>query len=428
MSQPPPRVLIVANDASARFGGEAILPLHYFRVLRARGVETWLVVHERNRAELTELFGPDAGRISYVSDSAFQRAAWRLGKYLPGPLRNFTLGLAVRLVSQAEARALVRRLIARHHIDVVHQPTPVSPKEVSLLYGLGVPVVIGPMNGGMTYPPAFRALEKRLVSWFVRTGRLFANGLNAFLPGKRRAATLLVANERTRQALPAHVRGRVVDLVENGVNLDLWQAGERRPDPERPVRFVFAGRFEHWKGIALLIEAFARLDPKTPAVLDIIGDGPLRAQFEAQAAGLNLGSRVRFLGWLPQSGFAAELRSTDVFVLPSLFECGGAVVLEAMAAGVPVIAARWGGPADYLDDTCGILVDPTTRESFVADLAAAMQTLAVDPALRERLAKAAREKVVREFDWERKGDRILEVYADAIRRHGSSLRRPREGG
>jgi hypothetical protein len=67
-----------------------------------------------------------------------------------------TTGFVTRFSSQLEQRRLVRRLVERERIDVVHQPMPVSPREPSLLYGFGVPVVIGPMNGGMEWPPAFR--------------------------------------------------------------------------------------------------------------------------------------------------------------------------------------------------------------------------------------------------------------------------------
>ncbi len=67
---------------------------------------------------------------------------------------------------------------------------------------------------------------------------------------------------------------------------------------------------------------------------------------------------IQFAGWLSQSDCKVRLNAADCLVLPSLFECGGAVVLEAMALGKPVIATAWGGPLDYLDADCGILVQP----------------------------------------------------------------------
>jgi glycosyltransferase involved in cell wall biosynthesis len=96
--------------------------------------------------------------------------------------------------------------------------------------------------------------------------------------------------------------------------------------------------------------------------------------------------------------------------LPSLFECGGAVVLEAMAMGLPVIATDWGGPADYLDESCGILVKPSSREALVDGFASAMQRLAQSPELRARLGDAGYKRAREHFDWEHKINQILKIY------------------
>jgi glycosyltransferase involved in cell wall biosynthesis len=412
------RVLIVAEHASARFGGEAALPLHYFRLLRRRGVEAWMVVHARTRDELSALLPEEAGRIHYVPDTSAHRLLHALGRPLPARVHLFTLGLLMRLLTQRAARRVARRLVKERGIDVVHQPIPVSPKESSLLYGLGAPVVVGPMNGGMSYPPGLRRAEGRFVRLFNEAGRWASHLVNRLLPGKLRAATLVAANERTRRALPPGARGEVVELVENGVDFSLWEAAgaPQEAGGDRPVRFLFAGRLVDWKAVDLLLEAFREVVRRTPAVLDVYGEGPVRARLEAQAARLGLGGAATFRGWVSQADLCRALRSADVFVLPSLFECGGAVVLEAMAAGLPVVATRWGGPADYLDARCGVLVEPTSRGAFVAGLARAMTDLAAAPDLRRRMGRAGRERAAREFDWERKIDRMLEIYADAVRR------------
>jgi len=80
-----------------------------------------------------------------------------------------------------------------------------------------------------------------------------------------------------------------------------------------------------------------------------------------------------------------------------------------MAVGLPVIATNWGGPMDYINDTCGILVDPTTPEGFINGLSAAMIKLATDSELRKQMGRAARQRVVDEFDWQRKVDRTLQI-------------------
>ena len=414
-----PRILIVAENASAKFGGEAILPLHYFRVLRKRGVETWLIVHERQRDELAALFPNDFDRIRLIPDSRTQYWLFRLSKPLPGQLRHFTAGFTSRLISQRRARKWARDLIAEQKIDVVHQPIPVSPKESSLLYGLGVPVIMGPLNGGMSYPAGFKAAQGKLTASFMSIGRALSGVLNWLMPGKLRADLILVANERTRVALPRKVRGKVVTLVENGVDLSLWVQPQTRNDKVKTTRFAFTGRLVDWKAVDLLLDAFKIVAQNRDVHLDIVGDGPMRQSLQNQAASQGISDHVTFHGWVPQKHLPDRLREADVLVLPSLYECGGAVVLEAMACGLPVIASDWGGPADYLDSSCGILVKPISRMQFANDLAAAMYRLTDFPDLRKEMGQAGRKKVEASFDWERKVDRLLELIEPLCQREHS---------
>ena len=235
---------------------------------------------------------------------------------------------------------------------------------------------------------------------------------------------MLVANERTRQALPTslkHVKTRV--LVENGVDLSLWT--------DRPMasvatqvgattRFVYMGRLVDWKAVDILITAFAAASKNANVALTIIGDGDQRAELELLARGLDvLGSasesgKVSFMGWKSQAECAQYLQNSDALVLTSLMECGGAVVLEAMAMGLPVIATNWGGPADYIDASCGLLITPTDRATFTRGVADALQKLANDPDMRANMGKAGRTRVEREFDWEIKVDRMLEIYRSEV--------------
>ena len=422
MNGDPPRVLIVAEHASARFGGEAILPLHHFRFLRGRGVDAHLLVHERTRGELQQALGDDHARVHYVPDRLIHKLLWRLGRPLPDKLNEMTLAAAMHAVTQRDQRRLARRLVRELSLDVVHEPIPVSPKAPSAMHGLGAPVVISPMNGGMRYPPAFRDRQPPLYRAVLAFGRWACGPLNRLTPGKPRAAVLLVANERTRDALPLNLGRRAIVMVENGVDLALWDA-EKAPEPPEhrggsaagTLRVVFLGRLVALKAVDALLDAVAEARRSADVRLTVIGDGPEKPALEAQAKLLRLGEAATFTGFLPQAECVAHLNRSDALALPSLHECGGAVVLEAMAMARPVIATNWGGPADYLDADCGVLVEPDSRPALVTGFARAMADLAADPTRRRAMGDAGRRRVEERFDWNRKVDRMIEVYRGAMR-------------
>lgn len=419
------KIALVADHASLKFGGEAALPFHYFRVLTQRGVDVRLFVHERTRAELVAAFPDAVARMVFIEDTWLNKFLRRVEKRLPWRVGYFTVGWLSRISTQIRMRRRLLQSVRDGLVNIAHQIIPVSPKEPSFVFGLGVPVIIGPMNGGMRYPDGFLPHRGGLKAWGARSASAVAVLLNRMIPGKPRASVVLVANQRTEQALPGDRFNKVIEFVENGVDLDVW-----RHDASAPARglngicrFVFVGRLVEWKGVDLLIEAYARMAAKESCSLLIIGGGTAELDWMAKTEQIGLlqrdsrvdcAGKICFAGWKKQRECADILSRSDVLVLPSLMECGGAVVLEAMAMGLPVIATRWGGPADYLDDTCGRLVDPTGREAFIDGLAAAMQELARSPALRTSLGENGRAKVVQFYDWERKVDRMMDIYRETL--------------
>jgi glycosyltransferase involved in cell wall biosynthesis len=411
LSQSYPSVVIVADNASYNFGGEAVLPLRYFKIMRRKGVDVRMITHDRNRDHLTGVLGNEIDRVLFVPDSWFHRFCARAGSLLPGKVANSTFGLAHRTVTQLRARSMARELVRSGRASLVFQPIPVSPKEISYLYKMGAPVVMGPFNGNMQFPPAFRDRESRITLLFTFVTRRLSHLVNWLIPGKIRADLLLVSNERTRRALPRGVRGRVVELVENGVELDLWPPKADVSRAGGPARFIYLGRLVDVKGVDILIKAFAKALSRCDASLEIVGDGPLRSDLEALCASLNLTQRVTFSGWLAQKEASQRLRDSDVFVLPSLHECGGAAVMEAMAVGIPVIATKWGGPVDYVDASCGILVEPSSESGLIDGIADAMVRLAESAELRTSMGMAGRRRVEDHFDWDKKVDQLLDLFA-----------------
>ncbi len=183
-----------------------------------------------------------------------------------------------------------------------------------------------------------------------------------------------------------------VQVIPNGIDAALFAppaAGEARPSVGPTIGAL--ARLDPRKGLPFLLQALARLLPDLPeATLLIGGDGEDRAALERQAHELNLAGQVVFAG--PVHDPPAFYRCCDLFVLPSLDEGFGLVVLEAMASGLPVIGTRVGGVPELIEHgRNGLLVEPGDASA----IAAALRTLWADPALRGRLAEAGRSTAAR---------------------------------
>jgi glycosyltransferase involved in cell wall biosynthesis len=192
-------------------------------------------------------------------------------------------------------------------------------------------------------------------------------------------------------------------LIPNGVSIDAFSPDrevrqrvrrELEVEPQTLV-FVHVGRFAAVKNHEMLVAAFAQLvgQQPLPTELWLVGDGELRETVQHQVRALGIESRVRFLG--VRSDIPDLLRAADVFVFPSRWEGNPLSVMEAMAAGLPVVATAVGGVPELVEDgASGILVPNEDLHGLVA----AMQRMAQNPDLREQMGHAARCRAVERFD------------------------------
>lgn len=170
------------------------------------------------------------------------------------------------------------------------------------------------------------------------------------------------------------------------------------------------------KGIDVFVRAAADVLARVPdASLAVVGDGELRAELEALASELAIGPRLRFVDFEPPS--ARALRDLDVFVLPSRWEAFPISVLEALACGVPQVATDVGGTAEaVVEGETGLLCPPEDAPA----LADAIVSLLADPARREAMAAASRERHARHFTVEAMAAGTVAVYRAALARHGGT--------
>jgi len=224
--------------------------------------------------------------------------------------------------------------------------------------------------------------------------------------------------EEVARSIKRVYNGKSVPFIRNGIPLAEYALGEevrrrwraQEGYGEADLLFVSVARLSSQKDPFSLISAFAGAAWHTPALnLLLVGEGPLRSDIEALVRKMALEERVRFLG--RRTDVPAILAAADVFVLSSLWEGNPLSVMEAMAAGKPVIATAVGGVPELVEDgVSGILVPPHEPEV----LERAIMRLARDPALRQRMGKAAQKRALERFGVDRMAREYAHLYESLL--------------
>jgi glycosyltransferase involved in cell wall biosynthesis len=237
----------------------------------------------------------------------------------------------------------------------------------------------------------------------------------------RHVDAVIAPSEPLRDKLREYGVEAQIEVVPTGIPASRFTPGDgarfrRRygiPADRRIVLIV--GRVAHEKNLGFLLRMFARLSPTQPqALLVVAGEGPARESLAAQAAALNLGDNIRFVGNLDREyGLSDCYAAASVFVFASRTETQGLVLLEAMAQGCAVVSTACLGTRSVLGDDCGALVVPEDLSQF----ADAVATVLDDPLFAAAAGAQGRAWAER---WSSRGlaGRVAELYAEVCKRAG----------
>jgi glycosyltransferase involved in cell wall biosynthesis len=410
-----PRVLVIAEAANPEWVSVPFVGWQHVRAL-AEVADVHLVTQVRNAPAIAR-FGLDPGSFTAVDSEAIASSMHRATVLLRGgDGKGWTTGMALSLASYLYFEELVWQMfgedIRSGRFDLVHRVTPLSPTLPSTIAArsdrAGVPFILGPLNGGVPWPRWFDRERRREREWlsYLRSAYRLVPGHRSML---RHTAALIIGSTATLGQVPLCYRSKCVLIAENAVNLERFSRPHRRA-PAQPLRLVFAGRLVAYKGADMLIEAAAPLVQAGRVTVSLIGDGPERTDLERLIRRCGVEGGVTLLGWLGQDQMIRELSNADLFVFPSIREFGGAVVLEAMALGVPPVVVDYGGPSDLVSSSTGFKVPIGPRDAIIAGFRAVIQRVASDPATLAEVARAGRARVERFFTWEAKARQVRCVY------------------
>lgn len=424
-----PRVLLIAEAANPDWVSVPLIGASLADALR-QVADVHLVTQIRNRDALLAAGWVEGLNVTFIDSEAIARPAWKLAELLRlGKGAGWTMVTAIGSLTYGYFERKVWRHFAEDlkagRFDLVHRIVPLSPTANSPLAArcarIGVPFILGPLNGGVPWPPGFereRVREREFLSYL--------RGVYRLLPGRRKmldsAAAVICGSRHTQSEIGESRRSRVRWLPENAIDPARFSRIAPPAQDGAPLRAVFIGRLVPYKGADMALGAAAPFIAAGRLSLDIIGDGPQLDALIAQAAALKVEGGVTFHGWQQHRAVQDIASACHLLLFPSVREFGGGVVLEAMALGLVPLIVDYGGPGELVDDTTGLKVPLGDRASIVASLKAALERCTSHPETLLPLARAARDRAMQDFTWSAKARQIATIY-DAVLR-GEPLPQP----
>lgn len=313
------------------------------------------------------------------------------------------------------------RAAERHHreqpFDLVHHLNIIGYREPGYLWQLGIPFFWGPVSGAPVVPSAFLAdfSPAQKLRWITRNliNNVQKRGTARCLRAARTAERIWTVSREDREMVCKLWGVEAEAMLETGVKTPDEAVRPLQKQPGEPLRLVWSGIFLGIKALPLVLRALARL-PQGTATLDILGDGPEAALWDAEITSLGLAGMVKRHGHQPREAALAMMKQSHVLIHSSVKEGTPHVILEALSMGLPVICHDACGMGIAVSDECGIkvnLIDPTTSIQGFAD---AIQLLGKNPEMLTKLSEGALRRA-HELSWDHIASRIDSAY------HGNSI-------
>jgi glycosyltransferase involved in cell wall biosynthesis len=417
------KVLLIIEQCNPDWPSVPLVGYKFFQGINQL-VDVTLVTHERNKEAFQKRQQYNNVVFIHESDSIKKYYKFVAGIAAKGkvnwPLLN-TLTYPIYAEFNNQVYKQFKTKIINGDYDLVHAITPMMPrypyKAVKVCQH--TPFLLGPVNGGVPYPPGFRekAREEYAYLNFLRAiGR-------ALIPGYKetyqKADRILAGSTYTLNLLKDLFKipdTKISLFYENGIDKSFLVEDESKlPKNKDKINLLFVGRLVPYKCADIVIEAISKLEQslQNKIVLTIVGDGSEKTKLENLVEKLGLSERVKFTGRIPQQETLNYYSQADIFCFPSIREFGGAVVLEAMACGLPCIVANNGGIGEYVTEETGFKIEPLSRDYLTQELTDKVKILVEDEQLREDMSTKTVERA-REFLWKNKAVNIFNIYEEMI--------------
>lgn len=297
---------------------------------------------------------------------------------------------------------ILRKLLRKNNYALIHYFFSVPTGLLSFLIGHSKPYIVSLRGGDV---PGYNPGELQFLHNIIKP-------INRLI--WRKADAVVTLSHDLKQYVHQLEPSLDIDVIFNGVDTNIFRPfkyPEIRHKP--PVKLLCASRLLEWKGIDYLLEAVSLLEGYN-IHLTIVGTGYYENKLHNLIVKLKLDDIVTMAGHQAHENLPEIYNNADIFVLPSYGDSFGQVFTEAMACGLPIVAARSGGVQEFvIDGTNGFLVEPKNSIS----LAAVLKQLISAPNLRQRMGERNAQKMQTEFSWHNIAHQYITIYERCLRKH-----------
>lgn len=410
------KVLIIAEAANPEWTSVPLIGWSLSFAI-AQEFDAHLVTQIRNKEAIERTGWTEGNEFTAIDSELFSAPLYKMATSIRrGKQLAWTVATAAGSVSYPYFEYLCWRQfktrLAAGEFDLVHRVTPVSPTAPSYLAKklkkLGVPFIVGPINGGVAWPKQYMDRMKKEGEWLSKIRWLYK-----VLPGyrslRRDASALISGSYATQSELPNSTRGKQFYIPENAIDTQRFPYDGRKTF-HKPLRAIFIGRLVPYKGVDIAIDAMIDFLKSGELTFEIYGDGPEKAQIEQQIRDNNVHDSVNLVGFIDHKSLQESIQNAHILVFPSIREFGGGVILEAMALGIVPIVADYAGPGELVKGRYGYKVPLDDRAGLVAGFRETIATILQEPDILIEKSKAARAEVEAKFTWPKKVEQLEQVY------------------
>ncbi len=402
-----PKILVSAYACEPGEGSEPGVGWHWSKEI-SQFADTWVITRLNNRSVIEQAMAQSPNKhLHFIyTDLPLWLARWK--RKQRGVRTYYYLW-------QFAALAKFRELSKNENFDAGHHITFVNDWLWTFFALTRIPFVWGPIG---SHPPLpFRLIPSYGDKLRELAKRMIQNGMRTIDPlfwlSALRASAIVGINRQVSERFPLSLFASNKFSVEPAIGIDTADHAEERGS-DSDFRVLYVGRFVAVKATHLALESFAEFAQQQPgATLTMIGRGPTERHLRNRIAAYGLQDRIKLLDWMSREQVRRQMSKADVFLFPSL-EGGGLVVLEAMAAGLPVVCLNYGGPGTMVTEDTGLRIAPGPEAAIITDLAQALTGLANDPDERSTLARNAQRHALGSFSWPAKQLRAWQFYHRTI--------------